>query len=352
MRIPGIPFVQGRWDYTDYDGKHYGIAIHCTANTASDTAEASFASRRPDGTSFHLVVDHDSVTQSLDLSDRAGHAGSDEGNDHAIAVEIVGLTTWSRAKWLSSVAWPKLGAALAWIIKHDPDYKGFRVRRASVPEMRKNPQVKALYGHNDMRLAWGGTDHTDPGPNFPWDRLIEAINNALGGAGEDDDMALSQEGRAAVRAEVIAALETVRPYQASGPRGRLKDRLLYPPKGWGDVSVRSGLDYLFERTAVAAKEAAEAKLRDAAILAAVQGLDQEAVLARVEELAAREAERAEAQAARDAVRDARDAARHAELLELLDGEGADAGEVVQRVRAVVASWAEPSEDGPSSATAG
>jgi N-acetyl-anhydromuramyl-L-alanine amidase AmpD len=181
MRIPGIPYVQGRNDYSDRDGLHYGIAIHNTSNDASDEAEASYAKRRTDGVSAHLYCDDDSVTQSLDLNARAGHAGSNIGNDVAIAVEITGANGWSRAQWLANVAWDKLGAALAWVIRNDPDFAGFQVRRASVEEMRRNPRVKAFYGHDDMRRAWGGTTHTDPGPNFPWDRLFGAVNQALRG---------------------------------------------------------------------------------------------------------------------------------------------------------------------------
>jgi len=179
MRVPGIPYVQGRNDYTDVDGRKYGIAIHNTANDASDEGEAAYATRRTDGISSHFYCDADSVIQSIDTDDRVGHAGSAIGNENAIAVEITGGNGMSRAWWLANVAWDKLGWVLAYVITHDPDFAGFQVRRASVAEMKTNPRVKAFYGHNDMRLAWGHTTHTDPGPNFPWDRLFAAVNTAL-----------------------------------------------------------------------------------------------------------------------------------------------------------------------------
>lgn len=190
MRIPGIPFHQGRNDYTDADGMHYGIAIHNTSNTASDEAESSYADHRTDGTSSHFYVDGDSVIQSLDTNDKAGHAGSREGNDNAIAFEITGTNDKPRQWWLDNAAWSRLGYVIAYILRHDPDYAGFRVRRATVAEMQANPKVKAFYSHNDMRLAWGGTTHDDPGPNFPWDRLFAAVNAALEGG---SDMALKDE---------------------------------------------------------------------------------------------------------------------------------------------------------------
>lgn len=178
MIVAGIPFVHARGDYADNDGRHYGIAIHCTDNTASDSGEASYASRRTDGTSAHFFCDGDSVTQALDTSRKAGHAGSKTGNENAIAVEITGRTGNSRGWWLANVAWDALGRVLAEVIRHD--LPGFQVRRASVAEMRSNPTVSAFYSHDDMRQAWGGTDHTDPGPGFPWDRLFSAVNAALG----------------------------------------------------------------------------------------------------------------------------------------------------------------------------
>ena len=190
MIVPGIRFVQGVNDYDDRDGTKYGIGIHNTSNDASDEGEASYGTWRTDGTSAHLYCDDDSVTQSLDTGDKAGHAGSAAGNENAIAVEITGANGKTRAWWLANVAWDKLGRVLATVIRHHwPDWS-FQVRRASVAEMKANPKVKAFYGHDDMRLAWGGTTHTDPGPNFPWDRLFAAVNAALEAG---DDMALTDK---------------------------------------------------------------------------------------------------------------------------------------------------------------
>jgi N-acetyl-anhydromuramyl-L-alanine amidase AmpD len=175
MRVSGIPYVQGRNSYSDPDGTKYGIAIHNTSNNATAEAEASYATRRTDGVSSHFYCDGDSVIQSLDTIARAGHAGSSAGNNNAVAVEITGVNGWTRQQWLSNVAWGLLGRVLAQVCTA----YGVTVRRASVAEMQSNPRVKAFYGHDDMRRAWGGTDHTDPGPNFPWDRLFAAVNAAL-----------------------------------------------------------------------------------------------------------------------------------------------------------------------------
>jgi N-acetyl-anhydromuramyl-L-alanine amidase AmpD len=189
VKVPFIPYVQGRNDYTDGDEVKYGIAIHNTSNDASDTGEATYATRRTDGVSAHFYVDADSATQSIDTDDKTGHAGSAYGNENAISVEITGANGWSRAQWLANVAWNTLGRVLAAVIRHHWPDGSFQVRRATVDEMKRNPKVRALYGHDDMRRAWGGTTHTDPGPDFPWDRLISAVSTALAG---EADMSYSQ----------------------------------------------------------------------------------------------------------------------------------------------------------------
>lgn len=187
MRVPFIPYVQGLNDYTDGDGRKYGLAFHNTSNDASDTGEALYATRRTDGIGSHFYGDADSFTQSIDTADRVGHAGSREGNENAICFELTGANGWSRAQWLANIAWPLLGRVAAAVIRHHWPDGSFQVRRASVAEMQANPKIKACYGHDDMRRAWGGTTHTDPGPNFPWDRLFAVINAALN---PEDEMKL------------------------------------------------------------------------------------------------------------------------------------------------------------------
>lgn len=190
MRVAGIPYVQGRNSYSDPDGRKFAIAIHNTSNSASAEAEASYATRRTDGVSSHFYCDADSVIQSLDTAAKAGHAGSSNGNNNAVAVEITGTNGKSRDWWLGNVAWDLLGQVLAQVCRA----YGIEARRASVAEMKANPQVRAFYSHDDMRRAWGGTTHDDPGPNFPWDRLFGAVSAALGGAPASAPAPTSGEG--------------------------------------------------------------------------------------------------------------------------------------------------------------
>jgi hypothetical protein len=180
------------------------IAIHNTSNNATADAEASYATRRTDSVSSHYYVDKIKIIQSLDTRLKAWHAGSSQGNTYAIAYEFVGTNDKSRTWWLQNVNWD----AAAKIIASDMREWGIANRHITVAQMQAG-NVTGIVTHDDMRRAWGGTTHDDPGPNFPMDHLINKISQYLSGgsgggmeidmAGEIADAALKQlDGRNAL----------------------------------------------------------------------------------------------------------------------------------------------------------
>ena len=161
---------------------HYGstrtdkryIAIHNTANDATAEGEASYAKRRDDSVSSHYYVDNNSILQSLDTALRAYHAGSTTGNSYAIAYEITGTNGKSRTWWLANVAWPLLARQVATDCReHD-----IEPRLLTVAEIKAGSKT-GIITHDQMRQAWGGTTHTDPGANFPLDHLLALVQAEL-----------------------------------------------------------------------------------------------------------------------------------------------------------------------------
>lgn len=158
------------------------LVIHSTQNDASAEGEASYAKRRTDGISSHYYVDGDSIVQSLDTDLRAHHVGSTIGNNTGISYELVGFVSWSRSTWLARIAWPLLAAQ----IRKDCAAHGIVPRTLSVAQIQAGT-MSGIITHNQARLAWGGTTHTDPGGNFPMDHLIGLL--------EEDDVELSDKVR-------------------------------------------------------------------------------------------------------------------------------------------------------------
>jgi N-acetyl-anhydromuramyl-L-alanine amidase AmpD len=159
--------------YTHTASKKKYIAIHNTSNDATAQEEASYAIHRTDSnkTSTHFYVDKKEVIQSLDTTYQAWHAGSSQGNTYAIAIEFCGFNDKSRQWWMDNINWPEIID----VVYHVCADTGISVRHLSVDEMRAGFST-GFVTHNDMRLAWGGTTHTDPGSNFPLDYLIDQVN--------------------------------------------------------------------------------------------------------------------------------------------------------------------------------
>lgn len=144
------------------------IAIHNTANDATPAGEASYAKRRTDSVSSHFYADPVTVIQSLDTKLDAWHAGSRKGNREAIAWELVGTNSWSEGYWRKVI--DRIAPVVAEVC---------RVHNIPVQWATASDSA-GFVTHDDMRRYWGGTTHTDPGPNFPRAYLIGAVKQYMG----------------------------------------------------------------------------------------------------------------------------------------------------------------------------
>ncbi len=163
-----------RW-YGNWATKKKLIVVHCTANTATAAAEARYATTRSDRVSSHYYVDDSTLIQSLNTDLVAWHAGNAQGNTTGIAYEFTGLASWSRERWLVD---PDDIHQAARQMARDCQHWGIPARWLTVDQLRAG--WAGLTTHDDVRRAWGGT-HTDPGPGFPRDVLLDAVRRALEG---------------------------------------------------------------------------------------------------------------------------------------------------------------------------
>lgn len=187
-RYSNLPYIGPPRSYSGQQTK-YGITVHSTENVnASARDEAGYATRRTDGTSSHYYVDNTEVVQSLNTDYGANHAGSWWPNQHCVSYEFCGAASWSTSKWMSSINWEAAAKQIAvdcarWSIPAD---------WLTVSEL--SGHQRGFNTHNDCRLAFGGTTHTDPGPNFPKSHLLTLVKGYLNG----DDMPTADEVATAV----------------------------------------------------------------------------------------------------------------------------------------------------------
>ncbi len=177
----GLPRAYGN----GRDGKSVKLSIvHYTAGRAGPgqaRAGAAYDKRRTDGTSCHCFHDNLESVQEVWTKDRANAAFA-KGNRLGIQHELC-ATNVSRDWWLNTpIGYGTLvrGAnAVAW----DCRTYGLQPRRLTVSEVRATwnnyPHAPGgICGHVDITNAFEG-DHTDPGPQFPWDAFEQLVQAKL-----------------------------------------------------------------------------------------------------------------------------------------------------------------------------
>jgi hypothetical protein len=169
-----IPYIGPPRSHTGNYPK-YGITVHSTENDAPARNEALYAKNRTDGVSSHFYVDDGEIIQSLNTDYGAHHVGSTYGNRHLISYEFIGKASWSTSRWIDNIDFDAAAAQMA----RDCQRWNIPARRLSVSMLRNHE--RGICTHNDCRLALGGTDHTDPGSNFPMTLLIDKVAALLNG---------------------------------------------------------------------------------------------------------------------------------------------------------------------------
>lgn len=122
--------------------------------------------------SAHVVVDGLDVVECVRPQDRAWHCGPN-GNPYGYGIEIVGQAEQSVTEWRDPFSLAALQNAAHWVL--------------SVPVLADLPRrflsdaelAAGLHGHithAQVSRVLGGTTHTDPGPNFPFDVVTSYLN--------------------------------------------------------------------------------------------------------------------------------------------------------------------------------
>ena len=117
-------------------------------------------------------VDHDRASWTL----RSGNPWSEN-------IELCAYAKWTRTEWLSR---PKLlGACATWLAR--------RSKARGIPLVKLTPaQYRAgqsgVIGHHDHTVGYSDGTHWDPGPNFPWDIVLNLAKSYRGDPGGSIDL--------------------------------------------------------------------------------------------------------------------------------------------------------------------
>jgi hypothetical protein len=124
--------------------------------------------------SAHVCVDNNSAVRCVADGDRAWHAPG--ANSDGLGLEIAGYARQSRGEWLDQYSKGALEQAAKvtadWCRKHK-----IPAVKLSVAELVAGK--RGIVGHRDVSAAYRQTNHSDPGPNFPWDYFLGRVNAIL-----------------------------------------------------------------------------------------------------------------------------------------------------------------------------
>jgi hypothetical protein len=150
-----------------------GICIHTTENPITSRAidVAEWQARTQTG-SYNELVDAKQNVVICNTDDWSVWATGNKGNDLLLHLSFVARASMTRAEWLAQMPMLETGAdrAARWVKKYN-----FPIKKVAVSAL------PGFVGHVDTR-AWGGTDHTDPGVNFPWDVFLQLVKDRVSGA--------------------------------------------------------------------------------------------------------------------------------------------------------------------------
>lgn len=172
------PFVEAKW-FTKVDPakprRVRVIVIHdmewkVGTATAEDCAH-DFAVRKPDNkASAHICVDPDSIVQCVHDRDVAYAAPG--VNSDGIQIELAGFKRFTLADWMLpenlKVLLKGADAVAQYCLKYD-------IPPMHISDTALRAGAKGIIGHDQASRVYKGSDHSDPGPSFPWTFFIASV---------------------------------------------------------------------------------------------------------------------------------------------------------------------------------
>lgn len=172
------PFSPARW-FTEVPADHPRavrlVVIHdMEAAEKGDTAEnvSKYFAGLPAATkaSAHLCIDNNSIVQCVHDRDVAYAAPG--ANADGIQLELAGYGRQTREQWLDEYGLLLIENAANATAQYCLKFE-LPVKHLTNDELRAG--APGIVGHYQVSEVYGKSDHTDPGPNFPWDYFLERV---------------------------------------------------------------------------------------------------------------------------------------------------------------------------------
>lgn len=210
-------------DSGDYDRRSKWVVLHtmetAEGNSIAESIGGNWFTNPAAQASAHYCVDNDSIVQGVNEGDYAWASGP-TGNYLGIQIEMAGRASQSRAEWLDNYSRAMLERVAALVAD-------ICTRRGIPVRVLADEQVAAgepgITTHAALARVFRETNHTDPGPNFPWDYFMERVQAHVAGGGS-------------VEAPAAPAAPPVAPTLPAGPTP-LREGVWHDATGWFTVTA-------------------------------------------------------------------------------------------------------------------
>jgi N-acetyl-anhydromuramyl-L-alanine amidase AmpD len=170
------PFVAARW-FTpvsaDTPRRVRVLVVHDMEYSETDRAAedvAHYFATTETKASAHICVDNDSIVQCVRDRDVAWAAPG--CNSDGIHVELAGYGAQTVEQWDDGYSRALLNNAAHAVAQYCVKYS-LPVRRLTNAELQSG--AKGIVGHVQVSEVYRRSDHTDPGPNFPWVAFLAQV---------------------------------------------------------------------------------------------------------------------------------------------------------------------------------
>lgn len=138
---------------------------------------AGWFGKKTSRVSAHIVVDNgadprypDGVIECVNPRDTAWHAAN--ANAGGYGIEIVGKAGQGGPAWNDSYSLAAIRNACRWI-RSNPHLTHIPARWLTDTQLRRGESGHIV--HSQVSRVLGGTNHTDPGAGFPYDKVMEFL---------------------------------------------------------------------------------------------------------------------------------------------------------------------------------
>lgn len=192
-------------NFTDsgtYERRSQWVVLHTMETAEGDSIAESIGVgwfTNPNAqASAQYCVDNNSIVQCVNEGDYAWASGP-IGNYRSVQIEMAGRASQTRAEWLDDYSRAMLERTAA-LVADICTRQNIPVRVLTDEQVARGEA--GITTHAALARVFRETDHTDPGPNFPWDFFMERVRahaNGTGGSVADPAPAPIDAGRAPAR---------------------------------------------------------------------------------------------------------------------------------------------------------